>query len=56
MVNIYIWKQFNNCSIFIFSYTGDDIERKVSVFRKMLMDKEGVTESGVELDESGRPL
>ena len=38
-------------------YSADEIEKKVSMFRKMLMDKETVSErSGVEKDEFGRPM
>ncbi|ESO97732.1 hypothetical protein LOTGIDRAFT_152826 [Lottia gigantea] len=37
-------------------YSKDEIEGKVSVFRKMLMEKEGVTDSAVEKDEFGRPI
>ncbi|KAK3587267.1 hypothetical protein CHS0354_034412 [Potamilus streckersoni] len=37
-------------------YSKEEIETKVSTFRKMLIDKEGVVESTVEKDEFGRPL
>ncbi|XP_025092135.1 serine/arginine repetitive matrix protein 2-like isoform X3 [Pomacea canaliculata] len=37
-------------------YSAEEITQKVSMFRKMLMDKEGVTESSMEKDEHGRPL
>ena len=40
-----------------FSYSKDEIDSKVTVFRKMLMDKEGVVDSStVEKDEFGRPM
>lgn len=40
-----------------FRYSKEEIENKVSLFRKMLMDKEGVQESSaVEKDEFGRPM
>lgn len=38
-------------------YSAEEIQSKVSVFRKMLMEKEGVSErSAVERDENGRPI
>jgi len=37
-------------------YTQEEIEKKVSIFRKMLMEKEGVSEKVVERDEDGRPI
>ena len=38
-------------------YTEEEIERKVSTFRKMLMDKEGVSDKFlVDKDEAGRPM
>ncbi|KAH3886705.1 hypothetical protein DPMN_010718, partial [Dreissena polymorpha] len=38
-------------------YTKEEIDSKVALFRKMLMDKEGVQEgSSVEKDEFGRPI
>ncbi|KAL5016739.1 hypothetical protein ScPMuIL_006328 [Solemya velum] len=37
-------------------YSQIEIENKVSIFRRMLIDKEGVTEATVEKDEFGRPL
>ncbi|KAK6189914.1 hypothetical protein SNE40_001882 [Patella caerulea] len=37
-------------------YSKEEIEGKVSVFRKMLMEKEGVSDSAVEKDEFGRPM
>ena len=40
-----------------FSYSKDEIDSKVTVFRKMLMDKEGVVDaSTVDKDEFGRPM
>ena len=39
-----------------YRYDLDMIEKKVGLFRKMLMDKEGVTDNLVEKDEYGRPL
>mgnify|MGYP006890305732 CR=1 FL=1 len=43
--------------LIISRYSKDEIENKVSLFRKMLMDKEGVQESSaVEKDEFGRPM
>ena len=38
------------------SYSAEEIEKKVSMFRKMLMEKEGVSERVVERDENGRPM
>ncbi|XP_067651420.1 serine/arginine repetitive matrix protein 2-like isoform X4 [Haliotis asinina] len=37
-------------------YSAEEIEGKVSVFRKMLMEKEGVSEVAVDKDEFGRPV
>ncbi|ESN96269.1 hypothetical protein HELRODRAFT_68390 [Helobdella robusta] len=37
-------------------YTQDEITKKVSAFRKMLMQKEESTNSSIELDENGRPI
>lgn len=37
-------------------YNEEEVEKKVSMFRKMLMEKEGVTEKAVEKDELGRPI
>ncbi|ELT98755.1 hypothetical protein CAPTEDRAFT_176903 [Capitella teleta] len=37
-------------------YTDEEIDRKVSTFRKMLMEKEGVSEKLVDRDSSGRPI
>lgn len=41
----------------IFRYSKDEIDKKVSMFRKMLMDKEGVKDSPtIDKDEFGRPM
>lgn len=38
-------------------YSAEEIEQKVTIFRKMLMEKEGVTDKPViETDELGRPI
>lgn len=37
-------------------YSQDEIDRKVSMFRTMLINKEGVTEGALEKDEHGRPI
>lgn len=37
-------------------YSQDEIDKKVSMFRTMLINKEGVTEGGIEKDELGRPI
>ncbi|GIY19672.1 hypothetical protein CDAR_274501 [Caerostris darwini] len=37
-------------------YPEDEIESKVTLFRKMLQDKEGVGEKEVPKDDFGRPL
>jgi hypothetical protein len=38
-------------------YSDEEIERKVSMFRQMLMDKvQETTVDGVEKDEAGRPM
>lgn len=37
-------------------YSTEEITQKVSMFRKMLMEKEGVTDSPLEKDEFGRPV
>ena len=39
-------------------YSKETIETKVTVFRKMLLDKEGVTDNAksYDLDENGRPM
>lgn len=37
-------------------YSKDEIDRKVTTFRKMLMQKEGVSDKPVEKDEAGRPI
>ena len=44
-------------SMYTYRYTAEEIEVKVSTFRKMLMDKEGVTQSSaIERDQFGRPM
>ncbi len=43
--------------MYTYRYTAEEIEVKVSTFRKMLMDKEGVTQSSaIERDQFGRPM
>ncbi|CAG2256502.1 SRM300 [Mytilus edulis] len=37
-------------------YSQDEIEKKVSMFRTMLINKEGVTEGVLDKDEHGRPI
>merc|ERR1712098_288933 len=37
-------------------YTDSEVQDKVNMFRKMLMAKEGVTDSAIEKDEHGRPM
>jgi len=37
-------------------YSDKEVEEKVNMFRKMLMAKEGVSDSAVEKDEHGRPI
>merc|ERR1712141_112594 len=37
-------------------YSKEEIERKVNTFRKMLTQKESVTEQAVDVDEFGRPI
>ncbi|KAL8573361.1 hypothetical protein ACOMHN_032823 [Nucella lapillus] len=37
-------------------YSEDEIHQKVSMFRKMLMEKEGSTDSPLDMDEFGRPI
>ncbi|XP_061196464.1 serine/arginine repetitive matrix protein 2-like [Saccostrea echinata] len=37
-------------------YSADEIEKKVTMFRTMLVQKEGVSEATVEKDSSGRPV
>ncbi|KAK3084058.1 hypothetical protein FSP39_007433 [Pinctada imbricata] len=38
-------------------YSADEIDQKVTMFRTMLMNKEGVSESSaVDKDETGRPI
>lgn len=37
-------------------YSAEDIEKKVTMFREMLVNKEGVSEPVVEKDASGRPI
>lgn len=37
-------------------YSAEDIEKKVTMFREMLVNKEGVSEPVVEKDASGRPV
>ncbi|XP_048733960.1 serine/arginine repetitive matrix protein 2-like isoform X1 [Ostrea edulis] len=37
-------------------YSTEEIEKKVTMFRTMLINKEGVTEATVEKDSSGRPI
>ena len=49
-------KFINGIMISPFRYSKDEIERKVTTFRKMLMQKEGVSDKPVETDESGRPV
>jgi len=42
--------------LFPHRYTADEIEKKVSTFRQMLIDKEGISEKVIEKDEMGRPM
>ena len=42
--------------VHVSSYTADEIEKKVSTFRQMLIDKEGISERVIEKDENGRPM
>ncbi|KAK2169088.1 hypothetical protein LSH36_12g10009 [Paralvinella palmiformis] len=38
-------------------YSAEEIEQKVTIFRKMLMEKEGVTDKAIiEIDDMGRPI
>ena len=39
-----------------FRYSEDEIKQKVSMFRKMLMDKEETADSAPDKDEHGRPM
>ncbi|GFY17326.1 hypothetical protein TNCV_1090991 [Trichonephila clavipes] len=40
----------------VFEYPDDEIESKVSLFRAMLMCKEGAGEKEIPKDEFGRPM
>lgn len=43
--------------MYLFSrYSQDEIDKKVSMFRTMLINKEGVSEGAPEKDEHGRPV
>jgi len=43
--------------VHICSYSAEEIEQKVTIFRKMLMEKEGVTDKAIiEIDDMGRPM
>merc|ERR1712168_609813 len=37
-------------------YSQEEIDRKVTIFRKMLIEKEGSSDSVIEQDENGRPM
>ena len=39
-----------------YRYTEEEIETKVTTFRKMLMAKEGVSDKSFETDDQGRPM
>ena len=41
---------------FLDRYSGEEIEKKVTMFREMLISKEGVAEPVVDKDASGRPV
>ena len=43
-------------SVLVCRYTGDEIEKKVSTFRQMIIDKEVISERVIEKDETGRPM
>lgn len=43
--------------VFLYRYSEKEVTEKVNMFRKMLMAKEGVSDSPtVEKDEFGRPV
>ncbi len=44
------------CAFVFYRYSAEEVEVKVSTFRKMLMSKEGVPERAIERDEYGKPM
>ena len=51
------WNVFKEIACSTHRYTEKEVANKVNMFRKMLMAKEGVSESSaVDKDEHGRPM
>lgn len=42
--------------LYCYSYTEEEINHKLTLYRNLLTEKSQATESGVELDDNGRPM